>query len=195
MKSVAAPFFLATSSGVDPSFSLPAPSTHAIASLSTGLVPGASAVSDSLVTPESNAFLLHQSKLAKLLGQLGNKQTPTSQARACDAISELLSSMHPSSVDVALRSLCFGVDDSAGVKLLSSMLSYFDHEIGSGQRRFELNHAHLNLLLVIHRQTFMDVPSLALQCSRIAQVSSDDGQLLTRLMDRALCIILTLLDA
>jgi U3 small nucleolar RNA-associated protein 21 len=197
-KPAVAPFFLPTSTGLAPSFVIPALTDEGdvAGKVGSGVIPPAEQVACA-----ARAFGMHQSPLSDALRSLekAHHLSPdlfncSASAAACDAISELLVSMTPPVIDSAFRSLCLGPHDDIGVALLTTALVYFEREIQARQRRFELNHAQLNLLLVLHQQTISEFPTLGSKCCKLALAIRDDAALLHGLLDRALSVVLGVLD-
>ena len=214
-KPAAAPFFLPTASGLTPSFVVgtapPAALTGGTDALEDdessgdeGGVKGSGSRGSKLVRREGGG-VSHQSPVADALRACAAAEAEMRSddeevdarllAAASDALSDLLASMAPGALNAELRSLCSGPDDEEGVALLGAALSFFDRELAAGRRRFELCHAHLNLLLLAHQGTIGAVPALATLCGRVASSARGDATRLQGLLDRALSVVLGILDA
>lgn len=205
-KPASAPFFLPTAAGLHPSFIVGAGDGGA----ATGASTGAADATDDLPAGTGSSRLVkrggqgggnavtHQSPVADALRAVADAASPgaaSGAAAAIDALSGLLASMPPGGVDAELRSLCAGPEDDEGVALVAAALTYLEAELAAGARRFELAHAHLNLLLVAHQGTIAAVPALSALCGRLAAVARGDVARLQGLLDRALSAVLGFLDA
>lgn len=198
-KPASAPFFLPTAAGLHPSFVVgagAAPSAAGSDDAGEDVAVGGS--SSRLVRrggQGGGSAVTHQSPVADALRAVTAAVDAAAVAAAVDAVSDLLASLPPGAVDGELRSLCAGPEDDEGVALLGAALAYLEAELAAGARRFELAHAHLNLLLVAHQGTIAAAPALAAHCGRLAAVARGDVARLQGLLDRALSAVLGFLDA
>jgi U3 small nucleolar RNA-associated protein 21 len=177
-KPEAAPFFLPTVQGLNPSFLSPAAA-------------GGSAGDGSRI-------------LQRPSGGLGSGRVLVSLLRACPrdgagptgpftAVAAHLASLSPSLVDAEVRSLSLGTaEDEEGVALLHALLAYFAYQLASGTR-FELTQAHMQLALHQHQDVIARVPALRRQVRRVGKLQAAAAAQLCGMLDSGLCMASTFL--
>ena len=108
---------------------------------------------------QSTAMNLPRSRLGQLLSASATRSGK-------EAVAKLLSELPPSQVDVQIRGLCTGVEDTEGVQLLKHACDFFAWQLATRQR-FELCQAHMNLLLKVHAEVLASAAHRATFAKRL----------------------------